>query len=95
MSRATGRAALFAGTPPIECLRILVSMAVTDQDLEDAMDDDPMELLVLDVRRAHFYAKAFRRIFVEMPKEDPRWEQCGGVAELLKSLYGTRDAAAN
>ena len=52
-------------------------------------------MLILDVRRAHFYARALRRIFVEMPKEDPRWEQCQGVAELLMSLYGTQDASAN
>ena len=30
-----------------------------------------------------------------MPREDPRWEECQGVAELLQSLYGTQDAAAN
>ena len=54
-----------------------------------------MEMMVLDVRRAHFYARALRRIFVEMPREDPRYEECQGVAELLMSLYGTQDAAAN
>ena len=57
--------------------------------------DDQMEMMILDVRRAHFYAKALRRIFVEMPREDARWNECQGVAELLMSLYGTQDAAAN
>ena len=52
-------------------------------------------MLILDVRRAHFYAKALRRVFIEMPREDPRWQEWQEVAELLHSLYGTLDAAAN
>merc|ERR1712020_564044 len=57
--------------------------------------EDQVEMMILDVRRAHFYARALRRMFIEMPKEDPRWEECQGVAELIMSLYGTQDAAAN
>ena len=30
-----------------------------------------------------------------MPREDVRYGEGSGVAELVKSLYGTRDAAAN
>ena len=66
---------------------------IPDDEVEVA--NDPKEMLILDVRRAHFYAHALRRVFVEMPKEDPRSSQCQGVAELLKSFYGTQDAAAN
>ena len=50
---------------------------------------------VVDVRRAYFYARARRKVYVELPPED--WqagdeERCG----LLRvSLYGTRDAAQN
>ena len=57
--------------------------------------EEDMEMMILDVKRAHLYAKALRRLFIEMPKEDPRWAECHGVAELLMSLYGTQDAAAN
>ena len=59
------------------------------------MGEDPVQMMVLDVRRSHFYAKALRRVFVEMPKEDSRCSQDQSVAELIHSLYGTRDAAAN
>lgn len=49
----------------------------------------------MDVKRAHFYARALRRVFVRMPLEDPRWHEGGGSGELIMSLYGTQDAAAN
>ena len=49
-------------------------------------------LLVIDVRRAYFYARARRRVYIELPEGDgggPGSRQCG---LLRKSLYGTRDA---
>ena len=52
-------------------------------------------LLVTDVRRAYFCAKAKRRIYIELPDGDgggPGSRQCG---LLRKSLYGIRDAAQN
>ena len=52
-------------------------------------------MALLDVSRAHFHAKATRRLFVELPPEDARHgveDLCG---ELVMSLYGTRDAAFN
>ena len=52
-------------------------------------------LLVNDVRRSYFYAKARRRVYIELPEGDgggPGSRQCG---LLRKSLYGTRDAAQN
>ena len=49
-------------------------------------------LLVIDVRRAHFYTKATRRVF-ELPEDGgPGSQQCG---LLRKSLYSTREAAQN
>ena len=57
--------------------------------------EDPIEIMVLDVIRAHFYARALRRVFIKMPVEDPRYVQCDGVAELQKAMYGTQDAAVN
>ena len=75
-----------------QSLRILLSELVTEGSNQPRRS---LELLIIDVRRAHFYAKALRRIFVEMPTEDPRWESCSGVAGLVMSMYGTQDAAAN
>ena len=51
--------------------------------------------MLLDVRRAHFYAKALRKIFINMPREDPRFDPADPTAELVHSLYGTQEAAAN
>ena len=52
-------------------------------------------LLVIHVRRAYFYARARRRVYIELPEGDgvgPGSRQCG---LLRKSLYGTRNAAQN
>ena len=43
-----------------------------------------------DVVRAYFHAKARRKVFVDLPKEDYEEGKCG---LLKKSMYGTRDAA--
>ena len=82
--------AVFAGTPPLESLRFLLSLARTDQD-----PTDPLKLSFIDIRRAHFTAKATREIYVELVPEDqddPNVPQCG---LLQKSMYGTQDAAQN
>ena len=57
-------------------MRILLSDLVTP---EPGQQNGDKEVVIIDVRRAHFYAKALRRIFVQMPTEDPRHEQCGGA----------------
>ena len=47
---------------------------------------------VIDVRRAYFHAMARRDVYVDLPEEDGSPGMCG---KLIKSLYGTRDAAQN
>ena len=47
--------------------------------------------MVLDVKRAFLYGHARRRIYLKLPKEDPRYGQ-GVMGRLLRSMYGTRDA---
>ena len=44
-----------------------------------------------DVSRAHWHAAVRRNIYVKPPKEDT--SILTGIAKLLKSMYGTRDAA--
>ena len=44
-----------------------------------------------DVSRAHWHAEVFRNAYVRPPKEDT--SILTGIAKLLKSMYGTRDAA--
>jgi hypothetical protein len=79
--------ALYAATPPLEALRIIISEAATI-----AGGDQRRELMVNDVRRAYFYAKIDRDVFIELPAEDPDYGS-GKVGKLRLCLYGTRDAA--
>ena len=77
-------------TPPLEALKLLLAKGAMGQRRYR-----PLRLAVIDARRADFYAKARRPIYVETPPED----FCDGdehrVAELEMSLYGTRDAGLN
>ena len=50
--------------------------------------------MVNDVSRAFFEADASRTVCIELPPESPDFAP-GVVGLLKKSLYGTRDAAAN
>ena len=78
---------LYASTPPLEGLRLIMSRAATD--------DKPRVLMVNDVRRAYIYAKATRELYVELPAEDAEHGCCDKVGRLRLCLYGTRDAALN
>ena len=51
-----------------------------------------MKTDVIDVRRVYFQAMAKRDVYVNLPDED--WEE-GMCGKLIKSMYGTRDAAHN
>ena len=83
-------ATLFAATPPLEALGLLLSEAAT-------LDESRVRKVIVlnDVGRAYFEAIATRRLCVELPDED-KCDCDGDVVGLLeKSLYGTRDAALN
>ena len=81
---------LFAATPPIEALKVLLRIAA-----ERRFSDTSTAILFADVRRAYFNAKVTRDIFLNLPKEDPRSSEPGVCGKLKLSLYGTRDAAQN
>ena len=46
---------------------------------------------MLDASRAHFHPECRRDLYIELPTEDA---QEGMVGRLLRTMYGTRDAAA-
>ena len=46
----------------------------------------------IDIKRAYFHSKARMHVFVDLPNEDNEEGMCG---ELMKAMYGTRDAAQN
>jgi hypothetical protein len=71
----------FAATPPLEALRLLLSMA--------ASSGHDIKVEVLDARKAHLHAFADRTVFVQLPPEEAGPGYC---ARLVRCLYGTRDA---
>ena len=78
---------MYAATPPLKALRLIISHAATYQD------SGPQRVIVInDVRRAYSYAKINRDVDIELPKEDPKYGT-GLPSKLKLCLYGTRDAA--
>ena len=82
---------MFAGTPPLEALRYLVHDAATIEKGRTKV------MMINDVARAFFEAKATRAVCIEIPEEDKAEKDWlhDNVGLLQRSLYGTRDAAMN
>ena len=59
---------LYASTPPLESFRIVLSWAATVKVQHSKHEN---EVMIHDVRRAHFYERASRNLFIELPDEDP------------------------
>ena len=80
----------FAASPPLEAIRIICSLCANNQ-----YGQQPHRIMTLDVKRAYFYARSRRPVYIEIPIEDfePGGEHM--VGRLNLSLYGTRDAAQN
>ena len=85
--KTNSRPDLFAATPPIEHIKYLISRVASSQTSKR-----PTRLMVQDVKKAYVFAPAVRKVYVELPPEE---HEAGKVGLLLKSLYGTRDAALN
>ncbi len=83
---------MFAATPPLEALRLLVHEAATVRTHEEM---GTKVIVINDVVRAFFEAPATRNICIEIPKEDlsEADRRHDKVGHLRLSLYGTRDAA--
>ena len=85
--RTTPDDALYASTPPLEALRLVMSRAATITE-----KGGRREIMVNDVSRAYFYAKCTRCMYSELPAEDFKGTP-DMLGRLLLCLYGTRDAA--
>ena len=78
---------LFAGTPPVEAMRVIISMA--------ASGITPKTLMIVDVSRASMYAKCRSEMYVELCPE--AYEEDGDEKccwRLEKAMYGTRKCRA-
>ena len=51
--------------------------------------------MIIDIKRAYFYAPAQQAIYVKLLPEDPKSQDPNLCGRLCKSLYGARDAGAN
>ena len=47
--------------------------------------------MIIDVKGAFLYGRTKRRVYIWLPKEDPKSEE-GYMGRLEKAMYGTRDA---
>ena len=72
----------FAATPPIESLRLILSLAAEKFE---------RQVSLVDISRAYFNAPIGREVFVELPSEAGLARDV--VGRLVKCMYGTRDAA--
>ena len=88
--RPRGAEAIFSATPPLETLRALVAKAASEDPTNAS---DPFRVLLVDVSRAHFYAPATREVYIQLPPEDPRAGDGVSCGRLLRTMYGTLDAA--
>ena len=97
--RLPGQEAIFAPTPPLESLRMILSMATTSfKGHEKQPDYDPnseqrTQILMVDISRAYLNAKTSEDdpIYVELPAE--AGAPPGTCALLKRHMYGTRRAA--
>ena len=83
---------LYAATPPLEALRLILHLAATNQP-----NAKSFKVMTNDVSRAYFYApiEPGQHIYVQLPPEDKgpgEEDMCG---KLNFSMYGTRSAATN
>ena len=77
----------FAATPPLEALKLILSMTATANKGEIVM--------VNDKSRVFFHAKVERDVYVQLAPEDTLPGEEGLCGKLRYSMYGTRDAAQN
>ena len=79
---------VFAPTPPLEAVRLLLPNAATTAARHPGQKK---RILLIDVRKAHLHAESVRETYVRLP---PEVAEEGMRGKLRRCLYGTRDAAA-
>ena len=80
---------LFSAMPPLEALKLLVSLKST---LKHSTCGKVLLIAHFDISRAHFMPKAEREVFVELPDEDPMKKE-GYIGKLERTMHGTQDAS--
>ena len=79
---------LFAATPPLEAMQLLLSFAVTEANWFKTGSKQAGNILdFIDIRRTYYHAPARVEVYV---KSHPRDEEEGVCGQLIRSLPGTR-----
>ena len=98
--RLAGEDPIFAPTPPLESVRMVLSLAATDLPGEPKHDrsgdsERRTQVSIIDISRAYFNAKRDEDkdpTYVDLPEEDEG--KAAGMCGLLRvHMYGTRAAA--
>ena len=79
---------LYAATPQVEAMRVILSRAATTQE-----GHKRKVVMTKDVRMAYPNASVTREVYVEIPAEDKSPEDGDVVGRFNLCLYGTRGAA--
>ena len=82
-----GRDDLFAATPPLEAIRMLISRAATNTPCRVRR-----KLMLIDAKKAHLNPRCLDNVYIELPVEAKA--QPGMCGKLEYWLYGFRKAAS-
>ena len=85
--KSDDRPDLYAGTPPLEALKAIISIAANHKET--------FSIMHINVSRGYFHAKAQRLVLIRLPVEDRMGTDAGKIGLMKKNMYGTRDAASN
>ena len=85
--KSDDRLDLYAGTPPLEALKAIISIAANHKEM--------FSTIYIDVSRAYFHGKAPRPVLIRLSVEERMGTDADKVGLMKKSIYGTRDAASN
>ena len=92
-------ACYFAPAPPLEAMRAVLSISMTKcgpkwQPIREPKSRRRMQVTFIDIKRAYFNAKVYRKAapcFVELPPRDPDRVHMSG--ELLRHMCGIPSAS--
>ena len=79
---------IFAATLVLEAVKAMISLLASSRHGKTPTQ----RVMVMDVKRAFLHAPVTRDVFVELPWEAKRNDECDIVGKLCKAMYGTRDA---
>ena len=79
---------LFAGTPALEAVKLIISLAASSR-----RGLAPQKrIMVMDVKGAFLHAAMRRKVYINLPEEATRGDKEEMVGLLKRAMYGTRDA---